>query len=238
MSASFATTRWTLVLDAARHGRATTSDSAAGRALSELCALYHAPLLAHARRRGLSAHDAEDAVQGLFAAILRRDSLASARRERGRFRSWLLGALEHHLATERARAHAAKRGGDAAHAADPGPALEAFPSSAPPPDAAYDRAWALALLDAATARLRAEHAAAGRVEWFEAIAPALAGRNTNHPHADLATRLGLSESAFRVALHRLRQRFRAVLREEVSHTVAAPEEIDAELRHLLAALAN
>lgn len=238
MSSSFATTRWTLVLDAARHGNANTGDTAAGRALGELCALYRAPLLAHARRRGLPPADAEDAVQGLLAALLRRDSLASARHERGRFRSWLLGAFEHHLADQRARARAAKRGGAADHVADPASALEVHPSPEPAPDAAYDRAWALALLEAATARLRAEHAAAGRADWFDTLAPALAGRSAEAPHADLAARLALSEPALRVALHRLRHRFRAVLREEVAHTVADPAEIDAELRHLLAALSG
>lgn len=238
MSGSFATTRWTLVLEAARHGNATTNDTAAGRALEELCLLYRAPLLAHARRRGLSPADAEDAIQGLFSSLLQRDSLGSVRRERGRFRSWLLGAFEHHLADERERARALKRGGNLEPSADFSRDFDALPSPEPAPDAAYDRAWALALLEAATARLRAEHVAAGRSAWFDTLAPALAGRSADAPHADLAATLGISEPALRVALHRLRQRFRAILREEVSHTVAAPEEIDPELRHLLAALST
>ncbi|MBC8010802.1 MAG: RNA polymerase subunit sigma-24, partial [Burkholderiales bacterium] len=123
MSNSFATTRWTLVLDAARHGNADTGDTAAGRALEELCVLYRTPLIAHARRRGLAPADAEDAIQGLFATLIDRDCLGSVRRERGRFRTWLLSVFEHHLADARARARCLKRGGDAPHATDPAPAL-------------------------------------------------------------------------------------------------------------------
>lgn len=238
MSSSFATTRWTLVLDAARHGNSDTGDTAAGRALEELCALYRTPLLAHARRRGLPPADAEDAIQGLFVSLLRRDSLGSVRRERGRFRTWLLGVFEHHLADSRARARCLKRRGDTPHATDPDSALDAHPAPGLSPDAAYDRAWALALLEAATARLRTEYATADRAAWFDALAPALAGRSADAPHADIAARLDMSEPALRVALHRLRQRFRVILREEVAHTVAAPEEVDPELRHLLAALSG
>lgn len=227
MSASFATTRWTLVLAA---GEGTD------RALGELCTLYRTPLLAHARRRGLSPADAEDTVQGLFASLLRRASLGSATPERGRFRTWLLGAFEHHLADEQARARALKRGGHSPRASDSEAALAVHPSPEPAPDAAYDRAWALALLETATRRLRDEHAHSGRAAWFDTLAPALAGRTADAPHADLAAHLGLTEPALRVALHRLRQRYRQILRDEVAQTVASPEDIDAELRHLLNAL--
>lgn len=223
MNHSFATTRWTLVLAA---GEGT------GRALGELCSLYRAPLLAHARRRGLSPADAEDAVQSFLARLLRLESLANARRERGRFRSFLLGAFTHHLADLRDHSQAARRDARLTEALDP----EARPPAChePAPDVAFDRAWALALLDTVTARLRAEHA---NLDHFEALLPCLAGRSADTPHSDIAARLGLTESAVRVALHRLRQRYRAHLRDEVAQTVARPEDIDAELRHLLAALA-
>ncbi len=227
VSASFHTTRWTLVLAA---GEGTD------RALGELCSLYHAPLLAHARRRDLSSADAEDAVQGFFARLLRLESLATARRERGRFRAFLLGSFNHYLADLHDHAHAEKRG---AHLRPPldSAATEAALASAAcaslAPDRAFDRAWALTLLDAVTARLRAEDASP---EHFDALLPCLAGRTADTPHADLAEQLGITEPAVRVALHRLRQRYRQLLREEVAQTVAGAGDIDAELRHLLAAL--
>lgn len=243
MTASFATTRWTLVLDAARHGKTDTRDAAApsapARALAELCAAYRPPVLAHALRRGLPPADAEDAVQGFFQKLLRLGSLASLRPREVRFRAWLLAAFNHHLADLRDHARAAKRGAhllpaldsDAHHAALAGAA-----DPAPAPDAAFDREWALAVLRAVHDRLRAEQTAAGRAEHFDLLAPALAGRDATAPHADLARRLGLSEPALRVALHRLRHRYRELLRAEIAETVARAEDIDDELRHLIAAV--
>lgn len=222
-SDAFATTRWTLVLAA---GEGT------GRALGELCSLYRAPLLAHARRRGLSAADADDAVQGFLARLLRLDSLATARRERGRFRAFLLGSFNHYLADLRDHARAARRDERLSAPLDQ---LTDLASGDSAPDTAFDRAWALALLDTVTARLRAEHA---RPDHFDALLPCLAGRTAGTPHADLATKLGLTEPAVRVALHRLRQRYRHLLREEVAQTVPRPEDVDTELRHLLASLSD
>ena len=239
MSSSFATTRWTLVLDAARHGD-TNADSAATHAIAELCTRYRPPLLAHARWRGLSPADADDAVQGFFARLLRLESLAGAQRERGRFRAFLLGSFNHYLADLRDHARAQKRG---AHllpplaAAATEAALAAAPSSDLSPDLAFDRAWALALLDTVASRLRADYLRMERADHFDALLPCLAGRNTDAPHAGLAQTLGLSEPAVRVAVHRLRKRYREILRDEVAQTVARTEDIDTELRHLLAALA-
>lgn len=238
MSASFATTRWTLVLDAARHQEADTI--AAGRALADLCATYRPPLLAHALRRGLPPPDAEDAVQGFLTSLLRPDSLSAVRRERGRFRSWLLAGLEHHLADLRDHDHALKRGAHLRPALDAEAHAAALSTAADPalsPDVAFDRAWALALLQTVTDRLRAEQDAAGRAEYFDTLAPCLGGRTAEAPHTEIAARLGLSEPAVRVAVHRLRQRYRQLLRDEIAHTVARPEDVDEELRHLLAALA-
>jgi DNA-directed RNA polymerase specialized sigma24 family protein len=223
MTASFATTRWTLVLAA---GEGTD------RALGELCSLYRAPLLAHARRRGLSSADADDAVQGFLARLLRLDSLATARRERGRFRAFLLGSFNHYLADLRDHARAARRDDRLSSPLDQ---LTDLPSAESAPDTAFDRAWALALLDTVTVRLRAEHP---NPAHFDALLPCLAGRTADTPHADLAIKLNLTEPAIRVALHRLRQRYRHLLREEVAQTVPRPEDIDIELRHLLASLSD
>lgn len=219
--ASFATTRWTLVLAAG---------AGADRALGELCSLYRAPLLAQARRSGLSAVDAEDAVQGFLARLLRLESLATARRERGRFRSFLLGSFNHYLADLRDHARAARRDERLSDRLDQ---LTNLISGESAPDTAFDRAWALALLDTVTARLRAEHANPGH---FDALLPCLAGRTADTPHSSLAQQLGLTEPAVRVTLHRLRQRYRQLLREEVAQTVTHAEDIDTELRHLLTAL--
>lgn len=228
MSASFHTTRWTLVLAA---GEGTE------RALGELCALYRAPLLVHGRRRGLSAADAEDAVQGFLARLLRLDSLATARRERGRFRAFLLGSFNHYLADLHDHARAEKRGAHLLSSLDTAAtetALASVACDALAPDRAFDRAWALALLDSVTARLRAEY---GNPAHFDALLPCLAGRTADTPHVELAARLKVTEPALRVTLHRLRRRYREILRDEVAQTVARPEDIDTELRHLLAAVA-
>ncbi len=236
MSSSFATTRWTLILDAARHGETDTrgaAPSAAARALAELCAGYRPPLLAHALRRGLSPADAEDAVQGFFQKLLRLGSLASLRPRELRFRAWLLAAFNHHLADLRDHARAARR--DVRRNAPLDEARELL-AVEPAPDHAFDRAWALALLQTVTERLRAEQAAAGRAKQFEVLAPGLAGRSADAPHAAMAARLGLNEAALRVALHRLRQRYRQLLRDEIAHTVPRAEDIDDELRHLIAAV--
>lgn len=234
MSASFATTRWTLIL-AAQDSDAPKSKAA----LAELCRTYWQPLYAHARRHPLSPADAEDAVQGFFARLLRLDSVADADRERGRFRAFLLGSFNHYLADLRDHARAEKRGAhllaplnsqaaEAAFAQTPAPDL--------PPDRAFDRAWALALLSHVTTRLRDEYIATKRTALFDALSPSLAGRRADIAHADIAAKIGLSEPAVRVALHRLRQRYRQLLRDEIAHTVARESDIDDELRLLLASL--
>lgn len=243
---SFATTRWTLVLAAGRADGASASSVASSgdepaRALAEFCRAYWPPLYAHARRRRLSPADAEDAVQGFFARLLRLESLANVDRERGRFRAFLLGSFNHYLADLRDGAQAEKRG---AHLLAPldTQAAEAEFANAPapglPPDRAFDHAWALALLANVVARLREEHLAAGRLTLFEKLSPGLAGRRTDAPHASLAAELSMSEPAVRVALHRMRQRYRQLLREEIAQTVAREEDVDDELRLLLRALAG
>ncbi|RRJ97362.1 sigma-70 family RNA polymerase sigma factor [Opitutaceae bacterium TAV4] len=244
MNASFATTRWTLVLAAKTPPTGSEqTDTSAHRALSELCRVYWNPLYAHARRHDLSPADAEDAVQGFFARLLRLDSIASARREHGRFRSFLLASFDHYLADLRDHNHAQKRDARLRISLDTTTAEIALAANTAPtlsPDQAFDRAWALTLLNTVVARLRDEHAAQNRLPLFEALAHTLSttptGQQGTPSFADIATRLGLTETAARVTAHRLRQRYRQLLRDEIAHTLARPEDIDDELRHLLAAL--
>lgn len=241
--ASFATTRWTLVLAAGSSevqtgSPAITSANERAEALAALCRTYWPPLYAHARRRQLSPADAEDAVQGFFSRLLRLESLAGVDRERGRFRAFLLGSFNHYLADQRDHDRAEKRGAHLLVAIDTPAAERAFanaPASDLPPDAAFDRAWAITLLGRVTARLRDEHISAGRAEIFDALSPCLAGRSPDAPHAAIADRLGLSGPAVRVALHRLRQRFRHILRAEIAQTVACNSDVEDELRLLLSA---
>lgn len=230
----FATTHWSLVVSAqGEPGRAQT-------ALAALCQAYWYPLYAFVRRQGLSAPDAEDLTQEFFARLLAKGWLEAAAQDRGRFRSFLLAALKHFLANEWHRARAAKRGGGATPVA-----LDALSAEArylhEPPDAAtperlYDRRWALTLLDQVLTRLREEMAQAGRLEQFEALKFSLAGEKC--AYAEVARKLGCREGAVKVAVHRLRERYRALIRAAIAETVATPEEIEAELRHLFAALSG
>jgi DNA-directed RNA polymerase specialized sigma24 family protein len=234
VSASFATTRWTLVL--AAHDSDIPKSKAA---LAELCRTYWPPLYAHARRKPLPPTDSEDAVQGFFARLLRLESLATVERARGRFRAFLLGSFNHYLSDLHDHDRAERRGAHLITPLDAQAAETAFaqtPAPDLPPDRAFDRAWAITLLLSVTSRLRDEHFAAGRAVLFETLSPCLAGRRADVAHAELAAKLGLSEPAVRVALHRMRQRYRQLLREEIAHTVACPEEIDDELQLLLTAL--
>lgn len=236
---SFATTRWSLVLAAAASSSPKAPDPA--QALAELCQAYWRPLYAHARRYPLGPADAEDAVQGFFARLLRLDSLAEVDRARGRFRAFLLGSFNHYLADLRDRERAEKRGAHLLAPLDTAAAEAAFanaPAADLPPDRAFDRAWALTLLGNASDRLRSEYQATDRGTLFDALSPSLAGRRVDVAHADLAARLGLSEPAVRVALHRLRQRYRQLLRAEIAATVDTAEDVDDELRVLLAAIAG
>lgn len=230
MSAGFHTTRWTLVLAAAQ-----PDDASARRALGELCAVYRAPLLAHAQRQGLTATDAEDAVQGFYERLLRLESLGAARQERGRFRSFLLGSFNHYLSDRRDYECAAKRGGGMVAVVDSAE-VSIEDIAAETPDVAFDKAWALALLDVVLARLQQELMEADKAAWFDALSPLLGGRDDVVSQSELAAQLGLSETAFRVALHRLRKRYKDLLRTEVAETLAKPEQVDDELRHLIAAL--
>jgi RNA polymerase sigma factor (sigma-70 family) len=235
-AARFATTRWSLVVSAG------SDSSPEGRAaLESLCAAYWYPLYAFERRGGTAAEDARDMVQGFFAELLEKDYLAQADRERGRFRTFLITAFRHFASKARERERALKRGGGRPNLPldfeDGESRYLREPSDERTPERLFERRWALTLLDEAMARLRAEHAAAGRGELFEALRGCLgAGGRETGPYAGIGARLGMSEGAVKVAVHRLRRRYRDVLRAAIAETVADPSEVDDEIRHLMEAL--
>jgi RNA polymerase sigma-70 factor (ECF subfamily) len=234
---AFVTTHWSVVL-AARRSDTTRAQAA----LARLCQTYWYPLYAYVRRRGYEAHDAQDLTQEFFARLLAQNWLAQADRERGRFRTFLLAALSHFLANEWDKARAQKRGGavqivplqldtaETRYGHEPADPLT--------PEQCFDRRWALALLDEVLNRLRAEQLAAGTAEMFDALKPCLVGDRQAQPYAELAARLGMTEGAVKVAVHRLRQRYRQLLREEIANTVATPEEVNDEMHHLFAVLSR
>jgi RNA polymerase sigma-70 factor (ECF subfamily) len=217
------------VLAAARNDTTRARD-----ALAALCKTYWPALNAYVRRRGFSPHDAEDLTQEFFARLLQHNWIARADERKGRFRSFLLTALKRFLADEWDKARAQKRGGGR----PPVPLDSEVAGAGAPADQVYDRQWALALLERTMARLRAEFAQAGKAPEFGQLKAFLTAgrREISYPAAAAAT--GLSEGAARVAVHRLRKRYRELFREEIARTVAEPGEVDAELRHLIAVLAS
>lgn len=233
----FATTHWSVVLTAGR-----TDTTRAQNALSKLCSTYWYPLYAYVRRRGHSAHDAQDLTQAFFAQLLERQSVAHADPNRGRFRSFLLGVMNHFLANEWTRAQAQKRGGGVSFLPLQFETAETRyghePADSTTPEQNFERRWALALLEEVLRRLADEYKTEGRAELFAALNPCLVGERATHPYAELAARLGVNEGTVKSAVHRMRQRYRQLLREEIAHTVAGPGEVDAELRHLFTVLAS
>jgi RNA polymerase sigma-70 factor (ECF subfamily) len=237
-SPRFATTRWSIVVAAG-----AGEDTEGRAALESLCGAYWYPLYAFERRRGTAAADAQDLVQGFFAELLEKDVLRQADRERGRFRTFLIAAFRHFASREREKGRALKRGGGRRilplDFEDGESRYLREPVDARTPETIYERRWALTLLDGALGRLREEHRAAGREDLFEALRGTLgAGGGPAEPYAALGERLGMSEGAVKVAVHRLRRRYREVLRAAIAETVADPSEVDDEIRHLLEALAG
>ncbi|HXP62690.1 MAG TPA: sigma-70 family RNA polymerase sigma factor [Dongiaceae bacterium] len=234
---SFPSTHWSVVL-AAEQG----SSPAAQAALEKLCRAYWYPLYVYVRRRGYSPEDAQDLTQSFFERLLERDLLAELRPAGARFRSFLLHAMKNLLASEWTRAHAAKRGGASAivslEEVDPEAHYAQEAADTDSPDAAFERRWAGAVLQQALERLRQEQVAAGKEALFDCLADSLTGAAPSQPHAQLAGKLGLSEAAVKMTIHRLRQRYGELLRLEVAQTVVTPAEIDEEPRHLLRALAR
>jgi DNA-directed RNA polymerase specialized sigma24 family protein len=219
------------------------SDTTQARdALARLCQVYWHPLYAYVRRLGYSPHDAQDLTQEFFARLLEKNYLAQADESRGRFRSFLLVALKHFLANEWDKAQAKKRGGgrifipiDLA-ASETSYAFEPVDESTA--EKIYERRWALTLLAEVLRRLREEHVRDGREKLFEALKPTLTETSRSVRYADIAAGLGATEGAVKVAVHRLRQRYRELLRAEIAETVASPVEVEDELRNLFAALAD
>ena len=217
------------------------SDSAqAAAALETLCRTYWYPLYAFVRRQGHEAQDAEDLTQEFFARFLAKEYFERADPARGRFRDFLLACLKHFLSEQWRQAGRLKRGGGQSIISwDSLTAEERYqsePADPVTPEKVYDRRWALTLLEQALARLREEQSAAGKAEVFAQLRDYLWGEGGGSHYAEIAAHLGLTEGALKVMVHRLRQRYRELLREEVAHTVSAMHEIDDELRYLVAVI--
>ncbi len=235
--AVFVTTHWSVVL-AAGHG----DTPHARAALAHLCQAYWYPLYAYARRRGGAPHDAQDLTQEFFARLLAGNWLAQADRQRARFRTFLLSAMQHFMANEWNRAHAQKRGGQTPILALNDETAEQRylrePLDQTTPETRFERGWALALLNDGLRRLEAEYASEGKSAWLEAMRPALTADRAAINYGAMAAKLGMTETAARVAVHRLRQRYRRLIQAEVASTVAGPEEVADEMRHLFRVLAG
>ena len=233
---AFPPTRWSVVL-AAKH----RSTPAAAAALEAICRAYWYPLYAYVRRCRQSPHDAQDITQEFFRLLLEKRWLADADREKGRLRTFLITALKRFLAKEWRRASAQKRGGGQSQVPiDTAFAESRFAADADgqlPADALFDRQWALRLLELTLERLQAEFTAAGKAGDFAVLKQSLTEAHHAIDYRAVTARLGLSEGAARVAVHRLRKRFREIYREEIAHTLPAGADVDGEMRHLARALA-
>jgi len=235
LSRQFHTTRWTIVVEAAK------GDTPGARAaLETLCAAYWYPLYAFARRRGRSRQEAQDLTQAFFADLIEKHTVEAADRERGRFRAFLLGAFRRFASRERDRERAQKRGGGQAvlrldfEKGERRYALE--PSHELTPERVFDRQWALTLLGRVIDTLRDEMAAARKGETFEALGEFLTGADNRPAYREVAERLAMTEGAVKVAVHRLRGRYREILRAAIADTVETADEVDGEIRELLGAL--
>ncbi len=232
----FASTHWSVVL-------AAGFDSTRAReALNRLCQTYWYPLYAYVRRKGHNPHDAQDLTQEFFARFLAKNYLADVQREKGRFRSFLLAAMNHFLANEWDRVRRRKRGGGQiplsldAKAAETRYLLE--PADTLSADRIYERRWGLTLLDDVLRRLEQDYVSAGAQELFRQLEFCLTGERASVPYAELAVRLRMTEGAVKVAVHRLRRRYRQILRAAIAETVSTPEEVEEEIRYLFKVVAR
>ena len=228
----FATTHWSVVLAAGDQSSPQTE-----QALSRLCQSYWFPLYAFIRKRGYSPEQAQDLTQEFFAVLLEKNHLAKAVRERGRFRCFLMTSVENFLRNENDRARAQKRGGGRKFISiDEQDAEERYccePRTETDPARTFEQHWAATLLDTVLRRLKEEFDASGRMELFEALQAHLWGDSESVSYPQLAEQFGLTLANVKTTAHRLRQRYRELLREEIAHTVALPNQIDDEIRHLM-----
>jgi len=231
----FATTHWSVVLKAGGEPSST-----AVAALEKLCRTYWFPLYAFIRRKGLGEEDAKDLTQQFFTRLLERNDFRAVDARRGKFRTFLLTALTNFLSNERDRAQAAKRGGGkiifSLDAISPEQFQLIEPSSNLSPDKLFDQRWAVKLLEAAMARLQTEMIAANRSSQYDELKRFLTDEADEGDYAGVAARLGSTGQAIAVAVHRMRHRYRQLVRAEVASTVSSPAELEEEMRYLLAAL--
>lgn len=232
--AAFVTTHWSVVL--AAHGES----AAAGEALEKLCHTYWWPLYGFVRRQGYGPEDAQDLTQGFFARLLERGDLETVRQEKGRLRSYLLVSLKNFISKARVHARAAKRG-EGRPLIPLGELLaregaDREPADTLGPDRIYERRWALTLLEQVLTRLGEEYRAAGNAPLFDRLKELFVEEPGQPSQAEIAGELGMTANAVKQAFHRLRQRYRVLLREEIAHTVAVPGDVEDELRHLIAVL--
>jgi RNA polymerase sigma factor (sigma-70 family) len=231
---AFTTTHWSVVLTA------QGESPAAHEALESLCRIYWRPIYSFVRRQGFGREEAEDITQGLFAQLLERKKLSAVRKEKGRLRSFLLGALKYFLADEQRRAMAIKRGKgqrliplDELRADERNEMEPADPMTA---EMIYERRWALTVLERVLSRLKDEYFAADNAALFDSLKELLPDEPGSPSQADIAARLRMTENAVRQAFYRFRQRYQSLLREEIANTVAQPGDIEDELRHLITVL--
>lgn len=235
VNSGFATTRWSLIVAANQ-----SPSPAAEQALAQLCQSYWYPLYAFVRRRGHQPSDARDLTQGFFLALLEKNYVQAADPNQGRFRSFLVTAITRYLSKQREYKAAQKRGGAAPHVSldfdDGERRYQQEPVNHWTAEKIFDRRWALTLLERALARLRGEFKASGKLPLFEALKTYLTGAGDAPAHQVAAEQLGLTAGAVKVAIHRLRQKYREALREEVAQTVVATEDVDDEIATLLRTL--
>ncbi len=233
-AATFATTRWSVVL------AAQGASPAAEEALEKLCRVYWRPIYSFVRRQGAGPEDAQDLTQGFFALLLERRDLRTVRKEKGRLRSYLLSAVKHFLADERRRATAIKRGKgerlislEQLRAEESGGMEPTDPLTA---ERIYERRWASTLLDRVLSRLEDIYRTRGKAELFDSFNQLLADEPGAPSQAEIAAQLGMTENAVAQAFHRFRQSYQSLLREEIANTVATPGDIENELRYLIAVI--
>jgi RNA polymerase sigma factor (sigma-70 family) len=236
--AQFGQTKWSVVLAAAGKRDVALAE----QSLEKLCRTYWLPLYTYIRRQGESAHDAQDLTQEFFARLLEKDFLGSVDQSKGRFRSFLLASLKHFLSNQRDRARAQKRGGGQTPLpldfSDAESSIGFQLADNQTPEKAFEKRWALTLLERALTRLRREYLDRGKEDLFEKLKTTLTEGRGSLAYAELAGRLGMNEASVKMSVHRLRRRYRDVLRAEIAETVAQESEVEDELREVFRALSH